>query len=516
MNSRPVIERIAGVMVPLFSLRVRADAGIGDIAALDAMTGLAAAMGHRAVLLLPIDETSPGESSPYSALSLFAIDPVYIGLDGLDGVEQRQVEDVRQALSRVPLSERLTIRAARVALLESAFDHFVARGDGREAVADFAARHRDWLDDYALFRALKDHFDFVAWEQWPDELRRRDPGALARAKADTKLAQAIAKYVYWQFLAHRQWAELRLHAGGVMLGGDLSFSPGRDSAEVWANQELFDLGRTVGAPPDGFNPLGQRWGLPAPRWERIRAEGFGLLRKRIRHARSLYDFIRIDHVVGLYRTFSFGLALGEEGGFWPATVPEQRVQGEEVLAAILDEAGAMVVVAEDLGLIPPFVRASLSSLGVPGYKVMRWEKIGEGGAAEAFVSPAQYPELSLATTGTHDTDTLAEWWDEASADERARMLKLLALGPAGAADAPVPFDKVRDAMLSALYAAPSRIVMIPLQDLFGWRERINLPGTVGPANWSWRMPIAIEDLRRDPALTARLAELRNLVARTGR
>jgi len=176
----------------------------------------------------------------------------------------------------------------------------------------------------------------------------------------------------------------------------------------------------------------------------------------------------------------------------------------------------MIVVAEDLGLIPPFVRASLSSLGVPGYKVIRWEKIGEGGATEAFVSPAQYPELSLATTGTHDTDTLAELWDEAPADERARMLKLLGLGPAGAADAQVPFDKVRDAMLAALYAAPSRIVMIPIQDLFGWRERINLPGTVGPENWSWRMPIEIEDLRRDPALAARLADLRNLVARTGR
>ena len=111
-----------------------------------AMTGLAAAMGHRAILLLPINETSPGESSPYSALSLFAIDPVYIGLDGLGGVEQPQVEDARHALSSVPLSDRLTIRAARIALLEAAFAHFVAHGDGREAVADFTARHRDWLE----------------------------------------------------------------------------------------------------------------------------------------------------------------------------------------------------------------------------------------------------------------------------------------------------------------------------------------------------------------------------------
>jgi len=516
MKPRPVTERIAGVMVPLFSIRTHADAGIGDIAALGAMTDLAAAMAHRAILLLPLDETAPGEASPYSALSVFAIDPVYIGLDGLAGVAPRQVERVRCALAHVPLSDRLTIRAARLELLDAAYRHFTGHADERAAVEDFAARSREWLDDYALFRALKDRFDFAAWEQWPGELRRREPGALARAKAE--LAAAIGKYVYWQFLAHRQWAALRDHAraGGVMLGGDLAFSPARDSAEVWANQELFDLERTVGAPPDGFNPRGQRWGLPAPRWERIRADGFALLRKRIGHARELYDFIRVDHVAGLYRTFSLGLAPQAEGGFEPAAEPEQRAQGEAVLGAILDEAGATTVIAEDLGVIPPFVRASLSALGVAGYKVMRWEKVDEGGPLEAFVSPADYPELSLATTGTHDTDTLAQWWDAAPADERARMLRLLALAPAATGGAEIAFDQVRDAILAAVYAAPSRMVIIPIQDLFGWRERINFPGTVGPINWSWRLPLAIEDMAHDAALVPRLSQLRGMAIRAGR
>src|SRR5512137_928141 len=145
-------------MVPLFSLRTREDAGIGDIAALRAMVDLAAAMGHRGILLLPLDETSPGEASPYSALSLFAIDPIYIGLDGLAGVDPREVERVRKTLAQVPLSDRLTIRAARRELLEAAFRHFTTHGDERAAVNDFAARSREWLDDYALFRALKDRF----------------------------------------------------------------------------------------------------------------------------------------------------------------------------------------------------------------------------------------------------------------------------------------------------------------------------------------------------------------------
>ncbi len=504
------------MMVPLFSLRRRSDAGIGDISALDAMTELVASMGNRAILLLPIDETSPGEASPYSALSVFAIDPIYIGLEGLAGVAPDELERVRCALARVPLSDRLTIRAARRELLEAAFRHFTARGDGRALVGDFAERHRGWLDDYALFRALKDRFDFAPWEDWPDSLRRREPAALDRAK--TELAPVIAKYAYWQFLVHRQWAEVHAHARtrGVMLGGDLAFSPARDSAEVWANQELFDFERTVGAPPDGFNPEGQKWGLPAPRWDRISADGFALLKKRIRHARELYDFIRVDHVVGLYRTFSFGLVPGAAGGFWPAAEPEQRAQGEAVLRAILEEAGATVVVAEDLGVIPPFVRASMSALGVPGYKVMRWEKINDGTPREAFIRPADYPEVSLATTSTHDTDTLVEWWDTAPENECKRMLKLLGLAPANAPKTEVKFDQMRDAMLEALYKSPSRMVLIPVQDLFGWRDRINLPGTVGPANWSWRLPLAIEDISHSPALSARVAQLRAMVMRSGR
>src|SRR5215469_1451848 len=271
-------------MVPLFSLRVRADAGIGDISALEEMAELAAAMNHRSILLLPIDETSPGETSPYSALSVFAIDPIYVGFDTLPGVTPAEVERVRRALRKVPLSDRLTIRTARIALLEAAFQHHLLNPQERAAVAEFAARNRYWLDDYALFRALKDRFDLAPWEQWPEDLRTREPRALERARAE--FLNLIEKYVYWQFLAHRQWSAARKKANArrVIIGGDIAFSPARDSAEVWANQELFHFERTVGAPPDAFNPEGQRWGLPAPRWERMRADGFVLHRRRAAHA----------------------------------------------------------------------------------------------------------------------------------------------------------------------------------------------------------------------------------------
>lgn len=512
-----MIPRIAGILIPLFSIRTRNDAGIGDIAALGPMAELAAATGHRAVLMLPVEETAPGMASPYSALSLFAIDPVYIAIDDLPGVTPQAVTRVRKALHEVPLSERLKIRAARLRLLDAAFRHFEREASDAEraAVDEFAARNRQWLEDYALFRALKQRFKFVAWEEWPAGLRRREARAIAAAR--NRMSRSIAKFIYWQYLAHRQWAQARVRARGlgVMLGGDLAFSGARDSAEVWAHPELFDLERTVGAPPDDFNPDGQRWGLPMPRWDRMEANGFSLLRERIRHARELYDFVRVDHVVGVYRTFSFADGPAGDGMFSPPEEPEQRAQGERIMRAVLGAADGTVVIAEDLGMIPPFVRASLTALGVPGYKVMRWEKKDRGTPQETFIAPAEYPELSLATTGTHDTDTLAVWWEETSEDERGQMLRMLGREASAAGDASVPFGEVHDAILLALYGASSRLVIVPIQDIFAWRERINLPGTVGSSNWTWRMPLAVEDMVSS-ALSARIAQLGEMTTHSRR
>ncbi len=177
-----------------------------------------------------------------------------------------------------------------------------------------------------------------------------------------------------------------------MLGGDLSFSPAQDSADVWAHQELFILDRTVGTPPDAFAAEGQRWGLPMPNWDRMEHEGHRWWRMRARHAAGLYDLFRVDHVVGLYRTFSFGPNRDEPGAYFPADEGAQRRQGEEVIRAIKEEAGESAIIAEDLGSIPPWVRESLAALGLPGYKVFRWEKENWNTPEERFVAPSAYPE----------------------------------------------------------------------------------------------------------------------------
>lgn len=511
------MKKTAAVLIPLFSLRTGDDLGRGEIGGLPPFIDFALAMGHRAVQLLPLGETAPDETSPYSALSVFAIDPLYISAAALSASATRARHAGRLAPPWSP-GARERLRAVKLPMLEAAYQRFAKR-DFRRERADlerFADENRRWLPDYALFRALKDRFRWASWENWPAELRDRERGALESARRE--LAEPIRRYCHWQFLAYRQWRAVRDHATarGALLGGDLSFSPGLDSAEVWANQELFRLDRLVGAPPDAFSAKGQRWRLPMPNWPRMRAEGFAWWRMRMRQARALFDLIRVDHVVGFYRTYSFGADPEAPGEFYPAGEAAQREQGEAFIRMAIEEVGAGALMAEDLGTVPPWVRASLTELGVPGFKVMRWEKREWGTPGESFIAPAAYPPLSVATTGTHDTESLTVWWRDLAAGERRQLTEVFGLESRVDARRRMLDPDALDALLEAVYAAPSRLVIAPIQDLFGWSARINLPGAISPHNWSWRLPLAIERLRASPAISKRLERVRAIVERTGR
>jgi 4-alpha-glucanotransferase len=275
-----------------------------------------------------------------------------------------------------------------------------------------------------------------------------------------------------------------------------------------------------------FSPSGQRWDLPMPDWARMRADDFSFIRARVRRARALYDLIRIDHVVGLFRTYGFPLGPDTKGAFDPVKEAAQIAQGEELLKLIIAEAGAMRTVAEDLGVVPPFVRATMSQLGVPGYKIIRWEHDWSA-AGQPFRDPRNYPAAALVTTGTHDTETLAEWWETLRDDERRRFVKDLRLDRARGASSGAALNSrvlsatglaepVLDAILEAVYASPGQLAIIPLQDLFGWKDRINVPGTVDSRNWRWRLPFDPSGLKNDPTLRARIDKIRALTIQAGR
>jgi len=512
--------RTAGIAIPLFSLRGKDDVGTGAILDLVPFIDWLHRWHQGVVQLLPINESAPDEASPYNALSAFAIDPTYISTGHVPDIAKSLA--ARQWLSSpqvrrklAPLADathrvRRGAHAFKLRLLEFGFGEFQTRGasTARGArFADFCRRNAWWLDDYALFRALKERRQWTSWETWPQPVRRRDPATLQRVRATMRTRISFGQYIQW--IAAEQWQEIRAHARacGVLIKGDLPFVCARDSADVWAHQDLFDPTSSAGAPPDEFSATGQRWNLPLYDWNMMRAADYQWWRQRVRQARELYDLFRIDHVIGLYRTFAIPTQDGGAAGFVPNDEAAQLRQGTELMTAILHEAPPARVMAEDLGTVPAWARASLTGLGIPGYKVFRWEW-HDG----AYLDPRTYPPLSVATTGTHDTDALSAWWDGLSVDPRMAILRLLDLDAQDAAHASLPLVP----LLRRLYEAGSLLTILPIQDVLGWPERINVPATTTDDNWTYRLPVETAHLDERPEIRERMEIARALIDRTGR
>jgi 4-alpha-glucanotransferase len=507
------IRRQSGIGVPLFSLVTSRGWGIGEFADLPALGDWCAAAGQRYVQLLPLNEISPGETSPYSSMSAMALDPIYIrltdvddfvalgGEDGLDAADRRQLEMLRAA-TRVRYAE---VRTLKMRWLRRGYLRFVeeelARGTARaEAFRAYDARESWWLDSYATFRAIHAAHEEKAWWDWSPALAFGEAAAVRDAAAG--LGEERRFRVYLQWIAEQQWRGARA-AARVRVFGDLPFMVSGDSPDVWARREEFMLDATVGVPPDAFSESGQDWGLPPWRWQAMQSTGFQWIRARARRTAALFDGVRIDHLVGLYRVYVRPIDQEQPRVFAP---PDERTQsqlGATLLGIYL--ASGIEVVAEDLGTVPDFVRWSMARLGVPGFKVLRWERRWHE-PGEPLLDPATYPEASVALSGTHDTEAMAEWWTEASPVLRASLLAVCGLPPERAADAAYG-PELRDAVLRTLLASASRYVMLPLPDVFGWDARVNTPATVTDANWTWRVPVRFDAWRESPEWVERAASL---------
>ena len=513
--------RHAGLLVPLFSIPSRSSWGIGELCDLPLLAQWMRQAGFSFVQLLPLNEMASGQHSPYSALSAMAIDPIFIAPERIADFGPGGAEAVLNPSERAALAgargaatvDYTTVRALKERAFRDAFARF-ARDDwerrtGRAtALQAFVERESWWLHDYGLFRALKAREGGRFWREWPAPLRDRADAALAQARVE--LDREILFYVYLQWIAAEQWRQARADAG-VGVFGDFPFMVSADSADVWARQHEFRLDASVGAPPDAFSETGQDWGFPAYRWAEIAAAGDQWLRARARRSADLYDGYRVDHLVGFFRTY-----VRERGGsaaFVPPDQDDQIAQGARLLA-LFTSTGARVT-AEDLGVIPDFVRQTLASFGVPGYKVLRWERewTREG---TPFKDPRHYEAVSIATSGTHDTETLAEWWETAAPEERHALAALESLRAAGLTPADAFSGEVRDALLAGLFGAGSDLLILPVQDVFGWRDRINTPALVSESNWGWRLPWPVEDLERHHEPVERARFLRALADRCGR
>ncbi len=520
MSSRFTLGRRAGMLLPLSCVRgARGD--IGSFADAPAIARLLRGAGCTMWQLLPLNEVSPGQDSPYAASSSSALEPVYIDLNSVPEhggdasllPEERVLLDAARAAQKVDFEAFRSVKRAALNRAFAKFQQTEQKGGSSRAreLAAFREANAAWLEDWALYRALHDRRQ-LSWKDWEPGLRDKHPGAIAASRQE--LANAIDELVYQQWLAEQQWHAARsaCNGAGVKVLGDLPFMVGEDSADVWGLQPFFRFDANVGVPPDAYSADGQDWGLPVPRWGAMRDAGDPWLKARAQRAAELYDAFRVDHVVGLYRTYARPHAVNgvkPAPFFLPDQEPLQRAQGERILTTL--GMGAEVL-AEDLGTVPDFVRHSLTALGIPGTKVLRWE-VDQGRPRDV----KGFSKVSVCVTGTHDSDTLHVWWEELSDWERGLQLGQGPLRLLANQDARRYSPAVRDALLTLAYSASSDALLTPVTDALGWPDRMNTPGTVGKHNWTWRLPWSIGgELEGHTEIRAMQSNLLHLARQSGR
>ena len=494
-------ERRSGVLVPLFSMVSSTSWGTGEFGDLPKFATWATSAKQSFVQILPITELPEAESSPYSALTAMALDPLFISVPAVEdfvalGGDSGLSPEDRTAIAELQQAGRVRhedVRALKDRVLRRAYRRFVdeeVSGDTARA-ADFrrfTAEHAAWLNDYALFQALRTRFRRQPWWTWPEPVVRRVNDALRAAAEEHRSEIGYRKYVQW--IADRQWAEARRAARPLQVFGDVPFMISADSPDVWTRQREFRFDATVGVPPDAFSETGQDWGLPPWRWDVMAKNDFAWMHARARRTAALFDGFRLDHLVGLYRTYIRPTDKSQEPFFAPADEATQRHLGERLVRVYVDT-GAEVI-AEDLGTVPDFVRQSLRRLDVPGFKVLRWERRWKR-PGQPFIDPADYGEVSVATTATHDTEPLVTWWATAPDEERQAVREMPSMKKHLADSA-----SELDALLRSLLDAKSRLTIVPLQDIFGWPDRINTPAQISERNWTWIVPWPVDGWQSVP------------------
>jgi 4-alpha-glucanotransferase len=449
---------------------------------------------------LPLGPTGYG-NSPYQSLSSFAGNGLLISPDGLisDGLLQSSACEFEFTSDVVDYDSVILFKQR---LLEKAWTRFKAgeRKDLRPAFEEFCATQETWLEDYALFRALKTKFGGAYYLGWPDELIERKPGALAEARRE--LASQIDQFRLEQFLLLRQADQLKdyAHARGLSLVGDLPFFVSPDSSDVWANPEYFLLDErrrprfVAGVPPDYFSTQGQLWGNPVYNWDALRSAGYRWCIDRFRALLAHVDVIRLDHFRGFAAAWHVpaGAATAQSGEWTPGP-------GASFFRMAQQELGHLPFIAEDLGVITPDVVALRDEFQVPGTRVLQFAFDGH---TDNPYLPHNFVANTVAYTGTHDNAPTREWYEELPESQRQNFWSYLKRPPGDIAQA--ASELIRLAWSSAA------LTIAPLQDLLnlGAESRMNVPGRAG-GNWRWRF-------REAQLSSPALERLRGLTEASGR
>jgi 4-alpha-glucanotransferase len=439
--------------------------------------------GQRWWQALPLGPTGYG-NSPYQSLSSFAGNALLISPDSLIADGLLQASDCKSDFSADAVDYDSVIPFKRQ-LLEKAWTNFEnddrqgRDNDLRPAYGEFCAKHASWLEDYALFRALKAKYNGADYLEWPEELVQRSPGALAEARRE--LASQIDQVRFGQFLVFRQADRLKehAHANGVGLIGDLPFFVSQDSSDVWADPEFFLLDEqrrprfVAGVPPDYFSAQGQLWGNPVYNWDALRSTGYRWCIDRFRALLNHVDVIRLDHFRGFAAAWHVpaGAPTAQSGQWVPGP-------GASFFQAVQAELGNLPFIAEDLGMITPDVYALRDQFQVPGTRVLQFAFDGH---ADNPYLPRNFVSNTVVYTGTHDNATTRQWYEELPEDQRKNLWSYLKRAPGGSADA-------APELIRLAWSSTAALAIAPLQDLLnlGGEARMNVPGRAD-GNWRWRV-----------------------------
>lgn len=470
-------ERVSGILLHPTSLPGRY--GIGDLGEWAfRFVDYLVEHGQKVWQMLPLGPTSYGDS-PYQCLSAFAGNPLLISLDKLVEEGWLSPEDVAD----VPDFPQHAVDYGRVIeyhnqMLTRAYQNFEANAQEPQirAFEEWSQTNKDWLDDFALFRALKDHHGGKPWVEWSEGEALRHPDALVEATA--RHADDINLHRWQQWIFNRQWLELKSYANGkgIRLIGDIPIFVAHDSSDVWARPELFYLDEKgyptviAGVPPDYFSETGQRWGNPLYRWDEMAQDGYSWWVRRIRATLDLVDVIRIDHFRGFEAYWE--VPASEATAVRGRWVPGPGMQFFEVIKAAL---GNLPIIAEDLGVITPEVVALRDGLGLPGMKILQFA--WEGGVNDPFLPHNHIPNC-VVYTGTHDNNTTIGWWHE----EASPAMKSFVNSYFDREVVEINWELIRAAEMSVAHTC-----VIPMQDILnlGAESRMNLPGRE-MGNWTYR------------------------------
>ena len=475
-------KRSSGILLHVTSLASRF--GVGDLGPeARKFVDFLQDCGQQYWQMLPLNPTSPVHgNSPYSSDSAFAGNPLLISPEDMvqDGLlsdeDLREIVDI--PVGRVRYAEAVRLRDA---LLDKAFVQVANNAAMQGAITAFRTEHREWLEDFALFRAVKAHFQGQPWTAWPEDLRRRKVSALQGFRDE--LREVIDRICFQQFVFFRQWRALHAycHENGVKLIGDVPIYVNEDSVDVWANPELFKLDDQLrprvlaGVPPDYFSETGQLWGNPVYDWEVMQREGFAWWIRRIRHNIELFDLVRLDHFRGFVACWE--VPAGHETAMHGKWVD---VPARPFLRALSRALDPLPLIAEDLGTIDDEVRDVMREFGLPGMKILLFA-FGSDLPTNPYAPHNHVPEC-VVYSGTHDNNTVRGWFEEeADAQTLARLDAYLGMR---CTPETVAVALVRMGMQSV-----ADVAVFPLQDILGLGadSKMNVPG-VANGNWSWRVP----------------------------